>query len=138
MITVDELKKMKLQALKEKDKIKGDLLGIIISSIQKAEIEKKAENKALADSDISSILLKLNKELEEDRKMYSDNGREEEVRNITRQIEILKPLLPQMMSREEITEKMDVTKSMKEVIAEFKGKAEIPVVIEIYKKLTSK
>lgn len=138
MITLDELKKMKLQALKEKDKIKGDLFGIIISSIQKAEIEKKAENKTLADSDISSILLKLNKELEEDRKMYSDNGREEEVRNITRQIEILKPLLPQMMSREEITEKMDVTKSMKEVIAEFKGKAEIPVVIEIYKKLTSK
>ncbi|MDD7607275.1 MAG: GatB/YqeY domain-containing protein [Candidatus Enterosoma sp.] len=138
MITVDELKKMKLQALKEKDKIKGDFFGIIISSIQKAEIEKKAENKTLADSDISSILLKLNKELEEDRKMYSDNGREEEVRNITRQIEILKPLLPQMMSREEITEKMDVTKSMKEVIAEFKGKAEIPVVIEIYKKLTSK
>ena len=138
MITLDELKKMKLQALKEKDKIKGDLFGIIIFSIQKAEIEKKAENKTLADSDISSILLKLNKELEEDRKMYSDNGREEEVRNITRQIEILKPLLPQMMSREEITEKMDVTKSMKEVIAEFKGKAEIPVVIEIYKKLTSK
>ena len=118
-----------IREIKEYQRMQDDL---------KAEIEKKAENKTLADSDVSSILLKLNKELEEDRKMYSDNGREEEVRNITRQIEILKPLLPQMMSREEITEKMDVTKSMKEVIAEFKGKAEIPVVIEIYKKLTSK
>mgnify|MGYP002517029500 FL=1 len=132
-MTINDFKKEKLLALKEKDQLRGDLFGMIISALQKEEIEKKVKNEELTDADISRILMKMNKELEDDKKMYQDNNRLDDVKNIERQIEILSPYLPKMLSEDEIRKQMDKSKPMKDVIASFKGKADIQLVIKIYK-----
>lgn len=133
MITINDFKKEKLLALKNKDQLKGDLFGMIISAIQKEEIEKKAKGQELDEADISRILMKMNKELEDDRKMYQDNNRAEDVKNIDAQLAILAPYLPKMLTEDEIRKQMDKSKPMKDVIAQFKGKADIQLVIKIYK-----
>lgn len=133
MITLNELKKEKLLALKNGDKLKGDLYGVLIAAIQKEEIELRAKDKEIQDEDISRILLKMSKELEDDKKMYLDNKRDEQAKEIETQLSILRPLLPKMMSEEEIRAKIDKSKPMKEVIADFKGKADIQLVLKIYK-----
>ena len=132
-MTINDFKKEKLLALKNKDQLSGDLFGMIISALQKEEIEKKVKNEELTDADISRILMKMNKELEDDKKMYQDNNRLDDVKNIERQIEILSPYLPKMLSEDEIRKQMDKSKPMKDVIASFKGKADIQLVIKIYK-----
>ena len=132
-MTINDFKKEKLLALKEKDQLRGDLFGMIISALQKEEIEKKVKNEELTDADISRILMKMNKELEDDKKMYQDNNRLDDVKNIERQIEILSPYLPKMLTEDEIRKQMDKSKPMKDVIASFKGKADIQLVIKIYK-----
>lgn len=138
MITINDLKKEKLLALKNKDQIKGDLYGLIIAAIQKEEIELKAKNKEITNDDINRILLKMNKELEEDKKMYEENKREDQVLVLSKQLEILAPLLPKMLTEDEIRDAIDANKNMKDVIADFKGRADISLVIKIYKELTSK
>ena len=132
-MTINDFKKEKLLALKNKDQLSGDLFGMIISALQKEEIEKKVKNEELTDADISRIIMKMNKELEDDKKMYQDNNRLDDVKNIERQIEILSPYLPKMLSEDEIRKQMDKSKPMKDVIASFKGKADIQLVIKIYK-----
>ena len=132
-MTINDFKKEKLLALKNKDQLSGDLFGMIISALQKEEIEKKVKNEELTDADISRILMKMYKELEDDKKMYQDNNRLDDVKNIERQIEILSPYLPKMLSEDEIRKQMDKSKPMKDVIASFKGKADIQLVIKIYK-----
>ena len=132
-MTINDFKKEKLLALKEKDQLRGDLFGMIISALQKEEIEKKVKNEELTDADISRILMKMNKEIEDDKKMYQDNNRLDDVKNIERQIEILSPYLPKMLTEDEIRKQMDKSKPMKDVIASFKGKADIQLVIKIYK-----
>lgn len=138
MITINDLKKEKLLALKNKDQVKGDLFGLIIAAIQKEEIELKAKNKEISSDDINRILLKMNKELEEDKKMYEENKRDDQVEIISKQLEILSPLLPKMLTEDEIRSEIDPSKNMKDVIADFKGRADISLVIKIYKELTSK
>mgnify|MGYP002516416577 FL=1 len=132
-MTINDFKKEKLLALKNKDQLSGDLFGMIISALQKEEIEKKVKNEELTDADINRILMKMYKELEDDKKMYQDNNRLDDVKNIERQIEILSPYLPKMLSEDEIRKQMDKSKPMKDVIASFKGKADIQLVIKIYK-----
>ena len=49
MVTLIELKKEKMLALKNHDSDKMNVLGIVISSLQKLEIEKKAAGKEITE-----------------------------------------------------------------------------------------
>ena len=58
MVTLIELKKEKMLALKNHDSDKMNVLGIVISSLQKLEIEKKAAGKEITEVEMVSILNK--------------------------------------------------------------------------------
>lgn len=137
MITLIELKKAKMQALKEKDENKQNVLGMIISSYQKAEIDKKVKGQEMSDADVVSILNKTLKELEDEKAMYVSGNREDEAKSSQAQIDFVKSLLPKMMSEEEIRKVIDslADKSIKSIMVEFKtkynGKADMGLVNKI-------
>ena len=102
MVTLIELKKEKMLALKNHDSDKMNVLGIVISSLQKLEIEKKAAGKEITEVEMVSILNKTIKELTDEKAMYEANGRVEQALSDQRQIEIIKAYLPKMMEEDEI------------------------------------
>ena len=144
MITLLELKKMKMTALKEKDENKQNVLGVIIANYQKAEIEKKAKGASMTDADVVSIFNKALKELEDEKAMYVSGGREDEAKNSQAQIDFVKTLLPKMMSEDEIRAVIEglADKSIKSVMVEFKtkyaGKADMGLVNKIAKEYIGK
>ena len=139
MITLLELKKEKMKALKEHDVNKQNVLGVIISSFQKAEIDKKAKGQELSDADIVSLLNKVLKELEDEKAMYLSGNKIDEVQASEAQIAIVKSYLPEMMSKEEIRTIIESLPdhSIKAVMIEFKnkyaGKADMGLVNQIAK-----
>lgn len=139
MITLLDLKKEKMSALKAHDANKGAILGVLISAYQKNEIEKKGKGQEMTDADMVSVLNHAMKELQDEKSMYESAGREDEVSKIVAQIEVVKGYLPKMMSEDEIKaviEGMD-DRSIKAVMVEFKtkynGKADMGLVSKIAK-----
>lgn len=122
MVTLIELKKAKMLALKNKDKNAQNVLGVTISAYQKAEVDKKAKGQEMTDADMSSVLQKVIKELEDEKTMYEGAGRQEDAANSEKQIEILKAYLPKMMSEEGIRAVIEglEDKSIKNVMVTFK------------------
>lgn len=139
MVTLVELKKAKMNALKEHDVDTQNVLGLVISTYQKNMIEKKAKNEEMTDSDMLSILNKTIKELEDEKAMYIKANRLDSVKSDEKQIAILKAYLPQMMSEEEIREIIEKLedKSIKNIMTTFKteyiAKANMSLVSKIAK-----
>ncbi len=139
MVTLMDLKKAKMMALKNHDADAQNVLGIIIASYQKQQIEKQAKNETMQDADMVSILNKTLKELTDEKEMYLSNGRTEQAEADERQMEIVKSYLPKMMSEEEIRIVIEglEDKSIKAVMVKFKteyaGKADMGLVSRIAK-----
>ncbi len=139
MVTLMDLKKAKMMALKNHDADAQNVLGIIIASYQKQQIEKQAKNETMQDADMVSILNKTLKELADEKEMYLSNGRTEQAEADERQMEIVKSYLPKMMSEEEIRTVIEglEDKSIKAVMVKFKteyaGKADMGLVSRIAK-----
>ena len=104
MVTLLELKKAKMVALKNKDVNAQNVLGVTIAYYQKAESDKRVKNQEMTDADMVSVLNKVIKELEDEKKMYESANHLEEAKNDEAQIAIIKAYLPKMMSEEEIKE----------------------------------
>ncbi len=139
MVTLIDLKKEKMQALKAHDSTKGAILGVLISAYQKNEIEKKAKGQEMTDADMVSVLNHALKELQDEKSMYESGNRLDEVQKILAQMEVVKGYLPTMMSEEEIKKVIEGLddKSIKSVMVEFKtkyaGKADMGLVSRIAK-----
>lgn len=139
MVTLMDLKKAKMMALKEHDADAQNVLGIIISAYQKQQIEKQSKNETMTDADMVSILNKTLKELADEKEMYLQNGRKEQAEADEKQMEIVKSYLPKMMSEEEIRSVIEglSDRSIKSVMVKFKteyaGKADMSVVSKIAK-----
>lgn len=139
MVTLIELKKAKMMALKNKDVNAQSVLGVVIANYQKAESDKRVRNQEMTDADMVSILSKVVKELEEEKAMYASANKTEEADASQKQIEIIKAYLPKMMSEDEIkgviTSLSD--KSIKNIMMTFKtqyaGKADMSLVSKIAK-----
>jgi uncharacterized protein YqeY len=144
MVTLIELKKAKMVALKNHDTNAQNVLGVMIAYYQKAEVDKKAAGKEMSDADIVSILNKTLKELEDEKAMYAAAGRSEDAANDDAQIAIVKSYMPQMMSEEEVRKVIEglADKSIKSVMAEFKtnyaGKADMGMVSRLAKEYQGK
>lgn len=139
MLTIVDLKKAKMQALKDKDENRGNVLGIIINAYQLQTIEKRSKNEEMTEADVTRILTKILKELSDEKEMYLKGNNQTEVANCDAQIEVIKSYLPKMMSADEIREvisKLD-DKSLKNVMITFKkeyaGKADMSLVSSIAK-----
>lgn len=139
MVTLLDLKKEKMSALKAHDANKGAILGVLISAYQKNEIEKKGKGQEMTDADMVSVLNHAMKELQDEKSMYESAGREDEVSKIVAQMEVVKGYLPKMMSEDEIKAVIEglSDKSIKAVMVEFKtkynGKADMGLVSKIAK-----
>lgn len=144
MVTVLDLKKAKMQALKNKDENGKVILGVAIAAYQKAEVEKRSKGQEMSDADMVSVLSKVIKECEDEKKMYVDAGREEDAKNSEAQIAILKAYLPQMMSEEEIRKAIEALpdKSIKNIMVTFKtqyaGKADMGLVNKVAREFQGK
>ena len=57
-MNIDEFKKVKIEAMKAKDKDAVTALNAVINKLMLASIEKKAVNEVLADEDVVKILQK--------------------------------------------------------------------------------
>ena len=137
MVTLIELKKEKMLALKNHDSDKMNVLGIVISSLQKLEIEKKAAGKEITEVEMVSILNKTIKELTDEKAMYEANGRAEQALSDQRQIEIIKTYLQKMMEEDEIRKVIESLPDhqIKTIMQAFKkdyaGKADMALVNKI-------
>lgn len=138
---IDEIKKANVQAMKDKDTKARSFYSVLLNKIMLENIKKREKGQEVDDADISNILQKSIKELEEEKENYAKVGNSEEVENITYQIELAKKYLPKMLSNDEIKEvilSLD-DKSIPNVMKHFKqnynGKCDMRAVQEVLKSL---
>ena len=90
------------EALKAKDKNTYPTLRLIVSAIKDAEIAGRSKGqKEINDSEITSLLKKMIKQRNESCEVYKKAGRDELLKNETREIEVISNFLPKQLSYEE-------------------------------------
>lgn len=144
MVTLIELKKAKMVALKNKDTNAQNVMGVLIAAYQKAESDKKVKGQEMTDADMVSILNKVLKELEDEKAMYESANRTVEAANSLAQMEIVKSYMPAMMSEEEVRNVILglEDKSIKNVMMVFKsqyaGKVDMGLVSKVAREFQGK
>lgn len=144
MVTLIELKKAKMVALKNKDTNAQNVMGVLIAAYQKAESDKKVKGQEMTDADMVSILNKVLKELEDEKAMYESANRTTEAANSLAQMEIVKSYMPAMMSEEEVRKVIEglEDKSIKNVMMVFKsqyaGKVDMGLVSKVAREYQGK
>ena len=68
-MNIDDFKKVKIEAMKAKDKDAVNALNSVINKLMLASIEKKAVGETLAEEDVTRILQKTVNELTEERRL---------------------------------------------------------------------
>ena len=140
-MTLESLKKEKVEAMKAKDKDAVSALNVIITKVMALTIEKRAVGQEVSEADISSLLQKAEKELTEEREGFIKAGREETVASLTNQIEVIKKYLPKLLSQEEIKEIIisledkSIPSVMRHFKTNFAGKVDMRLVQETLKSL---
>ncbi len=138
-MTIDEFKKIKIEAMKNHDKDAVAALNVLISKFMLEAIEKKAQGTEMADADFVRIIQKTLNELLDERESFVKAGREETVASLDNQIATVKKYLPQMLSKEEIMEIINglpdktVPFVMKHFKANYAGKVDMKLVGEVLK-----
>lgn len=136
---LDEIKKANIQAMKDKDTVARSIYSVILNKIMLETIKKREKGEEIADADVSNILQKTIKELEEEKENYIKVNNHEEVEKIATQIEIASKYLPKMLTKEEIAEIINTLedKSIPTVMKHFKtnynGKCDMRLVQEVLK-----
>lgn len=138
-MTLEQFKKEKIEAMKQKDKDKVSALNVIITKAMALTIEKRASGEEITEGDIDTLLQKAEKELSEEREGFIKAGRDENVASLTNQIEVIKQYLPKLLSEEEITniisslEDKTIPSVMKYFKQNYQGKADMRLVNAIAK-----
>lgn len=138
-MTLEQFKKEKIEAMKQKDKDKVSALNVIITKIMALTIERRASGLEVTEGDVDSLLQKAEKELTEEREGFIKAGREENVISLTNQIEVIKKYLPKLLTEDEIKAIISTLedKSMPSVMKHFKqnyqGKVDMRVVSALAK-----
>ena len=133
-MNIDEFKKVKIEAMKAKDKDAVTALNAVINKLMLASIEKKAVNDVLTDEDVVKILQKTANELLEEKEAFVKAGREDTVASLERQIETVKKYLPKLLSEDEIKaiilslEDKSMPSVMKHFKTEYAGKVDMRLV----------
>ena len=140
-MNIDDFKKVKIEAMKAKDKEAVTALNSVINKLMLAGIEKKAVGETLSDEDVVKILQKTVNELVEEREAFVKAGRDETVASLDKQIETVKKYLPKLLSEEEIKaiilslEDRSVPLVMKHFKSEYAGKVDMRLVGSVLKTL---
>lgn len=105
----EKIKSDLIEAVKEKDKFKLDVIRMLKSAVQNESIEKKKE---LSDEEVMAVIKREVKKRNSSITEYEKFGKDEVVASLKQEIEILSVYLPEEMSDEELMKIID------EVIAE--------------------
>ena len=138
---IDEFKKAKMYALKEKNEDAKAIYSVLINKCMLALIDKREKGVEITDADYVQIVNKTIKELSDEKEAYAKAGNEAKVASISAQEEICKKYLPTMMSEEEIRneisklEDKSIPSVMKHFKMNFAGKVDMGLVNKIAKSL---
>ena len=90
------------EALKAKDKNTYPTLRLIVSAIKDAEIAGRSKGqKELSEGDLATILKKMIKQRNESCEVYKKAGRDELLKNETKEIQVISAFLPKQLGEEE-------------------------------------
>ncbi len=133
------------QALRNKDKVRRSIIGLVMSAIKNAEISRQAD---LPDSDILGIIAKEVKQHRESIDAFKLGNRQDLVAQEEAELSILDEYLPQQMTRDEIITEArrviaevgaqgpgDKGKVMPRLIPQLKGRADGREINEIVTEL---
>lgn len=138
---IDEIKKAKMVAMKEKDADARAVYDIVVNKYLLQSISLRENGKEITDNDMVQIIMKTIKELTDEKENFLKAGREETARSIEHQSEVLKKYLPKMLSEEEIKEEImkledkSIPSIMKHFKTNFQGKVEMSLVSKVAKSL---
>ena len=136
----DEIKKANVEAMKNKDTVARSFYSVLLNKILLESINKREKGEEIVDADVSRIIQKMIKELNEEKENYAKVGNSEEVEKIERQVEIASNYLPKMLSEEEIVsiinglEDKSIGNVMKHFKAEYNGQVDMKLVQDILKR----
>ena len=117
MSFLDTLRKDKMKAMKEKDKVKAGVISLIMSPIALAEKEKKRE---LTDEEALQFVQKELKQTKDTLEMTPDS-RPELIEEAKRKIEIIENYLPKQLTEDEILSAVKEIMEEKDLTAEKKS-----------------
>ena len=136
---IDEIKKAKMIAMKEKDSDARAIYDIIANKYLLASIELIEKGTEISDVDMLKIIQKTIKELDDEKSSFEAAGRD--VSSFIHQKEVLQKYLPKMLTEEEIKEeilKLDdksIPSVMKHFKTNFAGKVDMGLVSKIAKSI---
>ena len=136
---IDAIKAAKIDAMKQRNESAKGILSLLADRYTLQAIEAKANSKEIGDQEMTAILMKVGKELEDEKATYLANGANDRVANIDAQIAVLKTFLPKLLSeadiRAEIAKLADqsLPSIMKHFKANFAGKVDMGLVNQIAK-----
>ncbi len=99
-MTLQDLKKEKIVAMKNHDKDVVAGLNVVIAKLM---ILEKSGNGDITETDVANAVKKSIKELQEERDGFEKAGRAESVLSLNNQIAAVEKYLPKQLSEEEIT-----------------------------------
>lgn len=136
---IDQIKAAKVDAMKQRNDAAKGILSLLADRYLLQAIEAKANGKEIGDVEMTAILMKVGKELDDERATYLTNGAQDRVQNIDLQIAVLKQFLPKLLSesdiRTEISKLADqsLPSIMKHFKTNFAGKVDMGLVNQIAK-----
>ena len=138
---IDDIKKQNIEAMKNKDTVARNLYSVLLNKIKLEEIKRRETGSCLTDGDVSVILQKLVKELNEEKQSYEKAGRAETVAELEQQLSLVESFMPKMLSPEEIKniilslEDRSIPVVMKHFKANYNGQCDMRLVQEVLKSL---
>lgn len=135
----EQIKKANIEAMKNKDAIARAFYSVLMNKIMLEKINKREKGQEITDADVSNIIQKMIKELNDEKDNFAKAGRSEEVEHLEKQIEIAKTYLPKMLSRDEIKAEINkladksIPVVMKHFKANFNGQVDMRLVQEVLK-----
>lgn len=136
---IDQIKAAKVEAMKQRNDAAKGILSLLADRYLLQAIEAKANGKDIGDLEMTAILMKVGKELDDEKATYQNNGALDRVENVDAQIKVLKQFLPKLLSeadiRAEINKLADqsLPSIMKHFKTNFAGKVDMGLVNQIAK-----
>lgn len=120
---IDELKRANIEALKNKETNKRNIISVVMNKYKLLEVEAKASGKVIGDEEMSKIIAKTLKELADEKQGYIDSNNSERVKLIIEQEETIKTYMPKQLDENKIREIISSLedKSIPSVMKHFKA-----------------
>jgi uncharacterized protein YqeY len=140
-MTLEQLKKIKIDYMKARDGQAVIGLNTAISRLMLLQIEKRAAGEELTEVDVANVLKKVEKDLTEECEAFKTAKREETVKEIERQIEVIRQYLPKMLTEDEIKNIIrelpdkSVPAVMKKFKTDYLGQCDMKMVSDVLKSL---